>query len=931
MRHPFSTRGSCALLAAAALLAVCPSRRAASQEPLPMNTPAAHDPLQTLHAANQSIRRLVLDNGLTVLLKHDGSAPLVAVQYWVRSGAIHEAENLGGGLSHFLEHMVFKGTPTRDPARVSKDIADAGGDINAYTSSDRTVFHASLPARNWQVALDVLTDAVFTPSFPEDEWRREREVILRECDMNDDNPDRMMSRILWETVYQVHPYRVPVIGWRDILTTMTRDHLVAYHRDRYSPHNAILAVVGDVSLDDMEAAIRARVASIPRTPVAPVFIPPEPPQAAERRTVRSGPYQTTRLAVAFHSTALMDPDTAALDVLASAVGSGKSSLLNRRLHEELRLAHSIEAFNYTPQYPGVFAISAVCDPENAAALEAAIRAEVERWKAEPFDPAVIDRAVRELLSSSIGELATMEGQAASMASGEFHAHNPALDETYLARLAAVTPDDLARVARQYLSLDSASWALLVPETEKPGHADAAAAPAADASAPAAPASPADAFGIQLHTLPNGLRVILRPTARLPLAAVAAVIGGGQSAEPDGQAGVASLVSSLLTAGTPSADAMQIAQRLEQKAAWLSPFAGRNTYGLTGGCLADDLPLLLDTLADCLLHASFPADEADKHRAAQLASLRQAQEKPMFHAQQLVRETLFRGHPFQYPALGTLDSIPALTSDHLAAYHRRLLSTTNLVLSLAGDFDPADVLARLQALFAELPDLPAPVPPPLPPPPAEPVTLTRRLPFLQTVIFRAWPGLSIPDPRETAADVLADALSGLSSDLFIEVRDKRGLAYYTAATQFHTPVGGLFAIYAGTTLDGAPEVLAQIDLQTRRLSADGIRPDEFARAKAQLLADDARSLQSYAGLAQECATDELLGLGYVHSLSRAAELEALTPADIAATAASLFDPSACVTAIVLPEAPAPDAAGADDADDADDLSGEEDDDETVAED
>ena len=121
--------------------------------------PSAHDPLQAIHEANQGIRRLVLDNGLVVLLKHDGSAPLAAVQFWVRSGAIHEGKDLGGGLSHFLEHMVFKGTPTRDPARISQDIADAGGDINAYTSSDRTVFHASLPSRNWLVALDVLADA----------------------------------------------------------------------------------------------------------------------------------------------------------------------------------------------------------------------------------------------------------------------------------------------------------------------------------------------------------------------------------------------------------------------------------------------------------------------------------------------------------------------------------------------------------------------------------------------------------------------------------------------------------------------------------------------------------------------------------------------------------------------------------------------------
>lgn len=870
-----------------------------------------HDPLQAIHAANQGVRRVVLDNGLVVLLKQDTSAPMAAIQFWVRAGAIHEAENLGGGLSHYLEHMVFKGTPTRDPAAVSKDIADAGGDINAYTSNDRTVFHVTLPAKNWRTGLDVLSDAVFSPAFPEDEWAREREVILRECDMCDDNPDRMLSRTLWETAYQVHPYRVPVIGWRDILRTMTRDQLVAYHRAHYSPHNAILAIAGDIPLDEMEAGVRERMAALPRTAVAPIFIPAEPPQMAPRRVTKAGPYQTTRVALAFHSTDLADADTPALDVLACAVGSGRSSLLNRRLLEERRLVHAVEAFNYTPQYPGLFALSAECDPAKGAEVEAAFAEEVERWKTEPFDASAIERATRELLVAAVGELATMEGQASSMASGEFYEHNPAQVERYIAQLAAVTPEDLTRVARKYLDLDKATWVLLVPERPADG---APAEPLADAAEAK--------IDLALKTLANGVRVVLRPMPRLPVVSVAAVVGGGQLAELEGQAGIAKLASSMLTRGSSKTGAMELAARLEQKGASLAPFSGRNTYGLTGGCLSDDLPMLLDSIAECLLDAQFPADELEKLRDIQLAALRRAQEKPMFHAQDLVNRTLFKGHPLQYPALGTEESIPALDREKVAAYHRGLLSRTNLVLSIFGDFDVEATAARLETLFAGLPDRPAPVPPPLPPPPAAPVTLTKRMPFLQTVIFQAWPGLSIPDSREVAADILADALTGLSSDLFIEVRDKRGLAYYVAATQFHTPAGGLFGIYSGTTEAGAPAVLEQISLQTARLSSAGLRTDEFDRAKVQLLADDARALQSYASLAQECATDELLGLGCRHFLDRAPELGTMTQEEVARVASSLFEAHPCVTAIILPEL---DAAAPSDAPDGDDESDEPDED------
>ena len=177
-------------------------------------TAMPNEPIEVLRASNRAIRRIPMDNGLMLLLKPDASAPLVAIQYWVRAGAIHEGEHLGGGLSHYLEHMVFKGTPTRAPGVISTSIADAGGEINAYTSVDRTVFHVVMPADKAELGLEVLTDAVFHPSFPEEEWEREREVVFREWAMGEDDPERVSSRLLFESVYRVHPYRVPVIGWK---------------------------------------------------------------------------------------------------------------------------------------------------------------------------------------------------------------------------------------------------------------------------------------------------------------------------------------------------------------------------------------------------------------------------------------------------------------------------------------------------------------------------------------------------------------------------------------------------------------------------------------------------------------------------------------------------------------------------------------------
>jgi zinc protease len=845
----------------------------------------AQDPVDVLKTANQGVRRVALDNGLVVLLKEDRSAPLAAIQYWVGAGSIHEAEQLGGGLSHYLEHMIFKGTGTRGPGQVSQEIADAGGEINAYTSNDRTVFHVTLPAERWLVGLDVLTDAVFHPAFPEGEWACEREVILREYDMGEDDPGRVMNRLIWETAFRVHPYRIPIIGWRDILVTMGRDDLVAYHRKHYSPDNMILSVAGDIPLDEMEAAIRERLGKIPRTPREQALIPAEPPQLAERTGRKTGPYEVTRIGWVFHSTDLADADTPALDVLASVTGSGRSSLLVKRLREERQIVLDVDAWSYTPKDPGLFGISAECEPDKEAEVIAALREEVLRWQKEPFDNAQIERARREVLVGAIQELSAMDGQAGAMASGEFYAGDPRHTEVYLEQVRQVTPEDLTRVIRKYLRPENGSWAILAPESR-------------EKSVPARGIA-AD-LNVQTHSFSNGLRLIVREDSRLPMAYVSAVMGGGLLAEADGQAGISQLTSDLLTRGTSRHTAAELAELLEARAISLASFSGRNSYGLSAAGLSEDLPLMLETVAECLLDSQFPTDELEKQRALQLASIRRALEQPMTHAQQMVRAAFFPGHPYRFSVQGEPDTVTALSREAIQSHHRKLLGASNLVLAVFGDVKAASVIAQTDKFFAALPARSVPAWPPLPPAPKEPVRVEKRLPFKQTVLVRAWPGVAAGDPREDAISVLMDTLSGLSSDLFIEVRDKRGLAYYAGATQFSGPVGGLFQIYAGTTEEGRAEVETQIQAQADRLRTAGLRPEEFSRAIEQLLAEIARARQNNGGLAQQCALDELLGLGYRHSLETAERLQHLTPEVVRAAAESLFAFPGDATAVVTPD-------------------------------
>ncbi|MBN1268341.1 MAG: insulinase family protein, partial [Kiritimatiellae bacterium] len=374
---------------------------------------ASASPIETLKASRAEVQRFLLDNGMTCLVKEDHSAPVVAIQVWVGTGSIHEGRHLGAGLSHAFEHMVFKGTPTRPMGAITREISDAGGDINAYTSFDRTVFHAVLPSDHWRVGLEVLADAAMNANFPEEEWAKERQVILREIAMGRDNPDSVLHNLMWATAYTTHPYRHPVIGHEDIFRTITRDDLAGFVRENYVPDNMITVVAGDVDIRGAEAALRETFGAFQRRARPPVILPAEPAQVAPRFARKTGAYEVTRLAWSYPATDLAHPDTPALDVLASIVGAGRSSRLVQELREKQKLVLDIEAWSFTPRYPGLFGISASFEPDKEEAVLTAIQAEIDRWLSEPFSEEEVAKARRMALVSALSGLQTMAGQAGS--------------------------------------------------------------------------------------------------------------------------------------------------------------------------------------------------------------------------------------------------------------------------------------------------------------------------------------------------------------------------------------------------------------------------------------------------------------------------------------------------------------------------------------
>src|SRR6184192_1797200 len=286
-------------------------------------------------------QKWVLPNGLTIVVQEDRSAPVASVQAWCATGSIYEDQHLGAGLSHILEHMLFKGTKTRSTNEIAQKIQDVGGYINAYTSFDRTVFWIDVPKDGALTALDVLADAMMNSTLPPEEYHKEQEVIRREFAMGLDDPDRMAGLLLFATAYQRHPYRFPVIGEIEIYNQLTQEQVMQYYRTRYVPNNLTFVVVGDVCAAEVRKKVEEFFKDRPAKSLAPIYIPAEPPQLGLREVHQEFATELTHFAMAWHVPEIAHPDVPALDLLSVILGEGHSSRLYRKVREESGLAFSI--------------------------------------------------------------------------------------------------------------------------------------------------------------------------------------------------------------------------------------------------------------------------------------------------------------------------------------------------------------------------------------------------------------------------------------------------------------------------------------------------------------------------------------------------------------------------------------------------------------
>ncbi len=849
-----------------------------AKELLPLPQPAS------IPSLPPGVKITTLENGLTIIVREDHSAPVVSAQAWANTGSIHEDRWLGAGLSHVLEHMLFKGTTTRPGSRIDQEVQEAGGYMNAYTSFDRTVYHIDVPNTGARTAIDILCDIMQHASLPPDELAKELDVIRREMDMGQDDPGRRSGRRLFETAYTKSPYRYTVIGYLDIFNELKPEDIRGYYRNRYAPNNVFYVVVGDVNHDAVVTQIREAYAQSKSRALPPVLLPSEPRQTSAREVVEEASIELGHLHFAWHIPDLRHPDVPVLDVLSVLLGSGRSSRLYQEVREKQGLVHYADAWTYNPGNPGLFGMSAMVDADKFESARDALLAEVEKLKHAPVSGAELQKAVKQFISATLATRKTMQGQAADLGGSWLAVGDLNFSQRYLAAVQRVHPADLQRVAREYLTPENRTLYALLPNGTAPKTSDLV--------------ELAREQAIQKFTLPNGLRLLVKEEHRLPFVEFRAVFQGGVLAETARNSGITQLMAHLLVKGTKSRAAEQIAREIESVGGQLDSYSGNNSFGVNAEVLSADFATGLELVADVMLHPSFPAAQLEREREVQIAGIHAHKDDLLKSAFKVMRRQMFGETGYGLDTLGTETALGNLQPADVQSFYRQLAHPANCVLAIYGDVNPAETKAAVEKIFRDWPQgefqlhrSDASL--------ASRKRITESRPKKQAVVVVGFPGTTLHAPDRPAMELLQEACSDLGSRLFLRIREKLGLAYYVGAQNMLGRSAGYFAFYAGTEPDKAAQVESEIFQEAELLRTESLTEEELKRAKAKIIGQHKIARQELGGLATTTALDELYGLGFDFNDAEDAKIEAVTVADVKAAAQKYFRPDAAVIAVINP--------------------------------
>lgn len=850
----------------------------------------------------ESVIREMLPNGLTLLIRRDTSAPVVAIVTHVKAGYFDETDDIVG-IAHVLEHMYFKGTPTRGVGAIARETKANGGYLNAHTIYDHTSYYTVLPSSAFLQGLEIQFDAFANSVIDAGELARELEVIIQEARRKRDTAGAVAIESLYALLHDHHRIRRWRIGEDNELRALTRDQLMSFYKYWYQPSNMVLSIVGDVDPDTVRDAVMARYGALPAGNPLHVAGPQESSPVSFRVREWSGDIAQTQVALGWRTPALNHPDSPLLDMAATAIGTGRASRLYRAVRER-GFASGVGAYDYTAGDVGVFVVQADAPPHQAREALVSMWREVMAARDHGIRRSEISRAQSIIEARWLRRLDSMDGQASYLASWEA---DGGLERAanYYDRLMSLTAADVEGALARHLQPDAVGIIAYRPNGVEAIAADTEGVRAllqsvsgAASSVVASPVSPTPAAfpAIKASSLGNAVRpesvegdvhvyrtsrgvpVLVHPRAGSPITNVGVFVRGGAVVEPQGADGVARLAVQSSLRGTERRSGARIAEAAEELGGSIGVSAALESLSWSMSVPTRHVASAIELLGDVVQRAQFAPDAVENERLLALAEVERARDDMFRWPMRLAMQAAYGNHPYARAVIGTESSLASVTADAVRNYHHANVLQSASAICVVGDVTPDDVARIVAREFATVEwqqDA-------TPAAPAWPDSLRAQHESRQkqqSALAMLFEGPDRFAPTRFASHVLSVIASGLGGRFFEQLRDKQSLAYTVSAYGVERRSAGLFAAYIATAPEREEEARVGLLKEFEKLRESPVSDEELQRAKTYLVGTHAISQQSGASVMGDIIDAWLFGAGLAERASFVDDVQRVTAKDV----------------------------------------------------
>ncbi len=848
-----------------------------------------------------------LKNKLKVLLVENHTSPVVSIQIWVKNGSADETRGFEG-VSHFIEHLVFKGSGRYGVGEIASTIEGSGGVLNAYTTFDQTVFYTTLSKASADIGLEVMSDLVGRPVFDKVEVDKEREVVIEEIRRGRDSSSQQAAQVLFESCFKGHTYATPIIGFEKIIAKIPQQKIVDYYKGHYGSDRMLLVVAGDFKTAEMKKKVESQFGDLE------ICKRKKGPSKRGKFPMKTGlanthvsKFKETHLYLTWKIPKLIHKDNIELSIISQILGAGESSLLVNRLRNELGLVRSIGAGPLSLVDGGLFVVSATMDAKNVQTTLAEIENVLGNFLKVGPTHEQMERAIRNTQSDKYYSMETVDSLSSQVGYAEYFYGDHHVLEKQLKYLESLNVSRLLKIAQKYLKKANCqpilSWnpdksvpAVNLKSWQKKKEYSIQSPVTGENKKlltkkvsplrfkPSKKLTDQDA---RIVSLKNGGTILIKQLPGSPVASLKIGALGGIRYESSTHPGINDLMSRVWGCGTKTKSEMEMNTAIESLASSIHSFSGKNATGLSLTSLQPQLIPTFRLLGEMITEASFDKNIVARERKMMMDAMDLRKDKPSQQCLIGLQSLYFGQHPYGRDPLGNKEALLKYSSEDLAQHLKESFLSRDVFVTAVGDFNETALISEVEAVLAKMKRTSAAEKK------FEDTTLKSNLHSFvqndssQSHLALVFPGIKITDQDRYALEVMQSILSGQGGRLFIELRDKESLAYSVSPIRMDGVEKGYFGAYIGCAPQKVDKARSMILAEFEKLKGELVPEDELARSKRFVIGRHDIGLQRTGNRTDSYFFDGLFGISLQETEKFSDRIMSVTKQEIQKVAAKMF--------------------------------------------